>query len=329
MVKTAASLIICLILGARTAWAAGDCATQDWLVQAFHQAQRFDQQRDQPGAAASAQNLLRTLDRFSMDEVAPLLRASGLARHTAQVQDFLRSQRSLATAQIHFGTTRSLSLDLTQRIQKNSEQMQRFVGDMRCDSDTGWSPSSPGFTQGRTTPVPLDPGASSLPRRSIPRRWQLGGLAVGLALFGLGMALYRRGRQQTRRAYKFPCALRCQITDTHFARTGTINDISQLGAKIHLGGTAPQTLKTCTLHSHGWSAQGRIAWRNAQYIGIAFKHPVPHLTLRRLLRLNRQLHAQSEAPNEKRHPEGAAIRHPSGTEDQDASVMNFTASPKV
>lgn len=269
----------------------GDCATQDWLAQAHHMAQVFAQQRDGPDASRAARRLLAALAQYPSAELSPRLRAAGLSGHSSAIEGFLRTQKTLADSQIFFGGTAGYPHRMETELNAFARQMNQIVPNMRCDEDPSWRPPATSSAMGRTTPTAL----KTKERASIffPPNWPILALiacALVAALAAGSILLRRQALRNRRREKRFPCALSCTLTHTHAARQGRICDISQRGAKVCLGSAVPDQMTQCTLHSHQWSAPGRIVWRNAQCVGIAFRRPIPERELQLLIALDRDLH---------------------------------------
>lgn len=269
----------------------GDCATQDWLAQTHHMAQVFAQQRDGPDAARAARRLLVALSQYPMAELSPRLRAAGLSGHAPAIEGFLRTQKTLADSQLFFGDTTGYPHRMEVDLNGFARQMSQLVPNMRCDEDPAWRPPAASSAMGRTTPIAL----KTQERASIffPPNWPILALiacALVAALAAGSILLRQHAIRNRRREKRFPCALSCTVTHPHAARQGRICDISQRGAKVCLGSAIPEQMTHCTLHSHHWSAPGRIVWRNAQCMGIAFRRPIPERDLQRLIALDRDLH---------------------------------------
>jgi hypothetical protein len=293
-------MIVLLTFSFATRSIAGECDMQDLLVRAHHLAQVLEQQRVGESADLAAKQLRSVLNQISMAELAPRLRAAGLAADSADISAFLRTQKLLIDARDRTGGNGSLPARQHKALQDSLSKMQRLVPKMRCDDDKNWTPQDASGGSGRTTPTGMDGGGSDT--ALIAKNAS----AISILVFGLmalliamSMFLRRRAKIKRRRARRLPCALSCTISfiqdkrsnEPPTARRGKMCDISQLGAKVCVDESVPDTLNQCKLYSHGWSAGGRIIWRNAQCMGIAFKRALPAQELYHLVRLNRKLHA--------------------------------------
>ncbi|THD74632.1 PilZ domain-containing protein [Thalassobius vesicularis] len=291
MTRSTAGIALCLLLLLPTGLRAqDDCATRDWLLQVYHLAERYQQRRDSPQGAQAARDLGQVLARYPQPDVAPHMRADGLSAQTPDIEAFVRAQRSLLS-----GAQQADPAAYT-------AQIRYLISHMRCDTEPSWSETSTARSVGplASFPRPADPGGrSELP--TITASTSVIALLISAGLALLAIALRHRAEWHRRRAVRHPCALMCAVSADGVTRSGTLHDISQLGAKVQLHLPLPSGAEFVVLRSHGWQVEARIVWRNALYAGLDFRHAIPAADLAELLELNRKLHA----PNAERHPMGA------------------------
>ena len=282
---------------------AEECETQDWLVQTHHLAKGFEKERNGPKAEKAAKQLRRALDQYPVSQLGTRLRTAGLAKHGNDIVGFLRTQNSLVESQLLWGGTTRFPPRLERKVQEFSSRMQKLVPGMRCASDQNWRPKTALAGLGDSTPLGAENSSGNslfFPPNAAVISFAVFGLMAALA--GGSVAMRFRTKRRHRRARRLPCALSCTVTfiettatgDRHAARRGRMCDISQLGAKVCLDSPVPLALNTCTVQSHHWATSGRIIWRNAQCMGVAFKRALPRQELLHLVRLNRKLHAGKE-----------------------------------
>lgn len=275
--------LLCLPLPAR---AEGNCAFNDWLVQTYHAARAYEQAVANGRRSIPSDTLQRDVARFSSAELKSKLRSAGLSQHSATVSQFFTAQRSLMISQTQFGNHNARKMAQRPGFRQQAQKMKAFIGNMHCDSDPSWRPAGGGsFTKGATEVGGLSPGQRlSLPHAIAADTFSLILVAAAICATGLVIVVFRTRALWRRRAHRHGCALPCRLSGQGIRSMGEVLDISQMGAKIRADHALPPDTKHCLVHLAGTILPGRIVWRNAPFVGVAFKPRLDRTTLAALLR---------------------------------------------
>ncbi|WP_319823450.1 PilZ domain-containing protein [Thalassovita sp.] len=286
-------VILCMLLaaiGAPVLAAGRDCAVHDWLVQGYHLSTKLDQDHGRASGESAARALLDQTGTIPQTELTALLRNAGLQRHGQVIRGFLATQRQAAQLRLDSGLGAELPPETVRKMRQFSQEMQAFVANLRCEENPDWHPAPAGNSaaQGASAIQPRPDQPFDSPPATVPLRW----LAIGLLALSVGAWLGSRltrawNERHRRRCRRFLCHLPCMIVPQGMALPGTVMDISQMGAKVYLGHCLPEEVKTLNILLPGQHIRARVAWRNAQFCGLAFKAPLDRLALHDLLRSHR------------------------------------------